>query len=301
MGKVDAPRSGTGKWTPRTGRPVGRVEVLREPATAAQLVRVFHRWGERPPELAAESLRQAVLLMEGVTLTPVVAGAGFAWVRLPDPTRERMPDEAEFAAITDAALRAAQVVRSALPPSRPLVVFGVDVYATCNRSDAERQVGQFAAVLPPDGGPPHLLPKRYPTTGEVSYLRLPKDADAPHPVCFTPHGPAAVLVCHDLNVYSPRGTATTTDKARAGWRAALRRRVKAVAPVLGLHLTHYVETTGSFRQAYSAWAADVGVPLVGVSGVPSTWRTSDVADLTASLLSGADEHPILDLCERPAE
>jgi hypothetical protein len=108
-----------------------------------------------------------------------------------------------------------------------------------------------------------LLPKRFPTPGEVAYLRVPEDADAPHPVCHTPHGRAAVLMCHDVNVYSPRGAATTTDKARAGRRTALRRRVKSLAPNWGLHLAHYVETPASFRQAYGTWAADVGVPSSG--------------------------------------
>jgi len=80
----------------------------------------------------------------------------------------------------------------------------------------------------------------------------------------------------------------------------MRNRVRSLRPALGLHLAHYVEKAGSFRQAYHLWASEVSVPLVGVSGLLSTVSLNDAAYLARSLLSGADGLPILDLLERGA-
>ncbi|HEY1190780.1 MAG TPA: hypothetical protein VGE74_24330 [Gemmata sp.] len=265
------------------------------------MVRLFHRWGERPVDVATESLCHALLLISGRRTEQVlVTGAGFVGARLPEPTSERFPNANELDAVTRTAQQVAEALRLSLPDERPLIVFGVDVYATCHRSDIERQVGQFAVVLPRDGAA-RLLPKRFPTPNEEAYLPVPDEAEAPDPSCDTPAGRAAVFVCHDVNVYSPRGAATTVYETRAGWRTALQNRVRALAPALGLHLAHYVETATSFRQAYNAWAGEFDAPLVGVSGLPADVSTADATGLAASLLINTDSSLVLDLIELPTE
>ncbi|MBA4189517.1 MAG: hypothetical protein C0467_16130 [Planctomycetaceae bacterium] len=293
MGQLDRSQA------PAANHPAHRLDVLTRPTAKPRVVRLFHRWGDRSCRIAAESLRQALLLVDGASTEQLlVAGAGFVCTGLPQPTDARYPNADEFVAVTENARGAAEAIQSSIPLTRPLVVFGVDVYAACYRSDIERQVGQFAVVLPPDG-PPILLPKRFPTPTEEAYLNVPDDqAD---PICDTPLGRTAILVCHDVNVYSPRGTATTVYETRATWRTALQDLIRKRTPAVGLHLAHYIETATSFRQAYNAWASDVGVPLVGVSGLPSDVTTDDATSLAASLLSGTDELPVLDLIERPTE
>src|SRR5262249_50924598 len=156
----------------------------------------------------------------------------------------------------------------------PVVVFGIDVLTTCMRSAAHRGAGQFAVVLKA-GDRPTLVAKRFPTPAEDAYLRVP--ARPAFPACGTPLGRAAAPAWHDVNVYSPRGTATTVDQGRAGRRAAFKDAVRVAAPAFGLHLAHCVETAASFRQAYARWNATVGVPLFGVSGLPANIAADDAA------------------------
>ena len=47
----------------------------------------------------------------------VVAGAGFAWAALPDPTQKRLPNEREFEAATVVAMKAAEEIRAARTPN----------------------------------------------------------------------------------------------------------------------------------------------------------------------------------------
>lgn len=295
MRQTEAASRAPGKPTPR-----GRMQILAPRGGAPRVYRLFHRWGERSVDVATAGLQEALKVLEGDSDGELlIAGAGFACVRLAQPTNERLPTEEEFEGVTDAARQVADAIRSGLPPHHPAVVFGIDVLATCRRSTTERGVGQFAVVLKP-GEAPALLAKRFPMPAEDAYLRV-LDEGPPNPTCETPLGRAVVLVCHDVNVYSPRGAATTVYESRADRRAALQGQVRVAAPAFGLHLAHYVETSAGFRQAYSVWGAEVGVPLFGVSGLPSDVSTEDAAGLAASLLGGADGWPVLDLLEQPTE
>jgi hypothetical protein len=301
MGQPNNWVADSGKRTPRRGRPGGSVEVLSCPDTAAQVCRLFHRWGERPVEVAARSLSQAINCLNETSESGLLtAGAGFLWVRMPEPLEARLPSPEEALAILVTASMAAGEVLSALPKVRPVVVFGIDVWATCNRSAEERQVGQFA-VLFQKGGPPMLSSKRFPTTGEVAYLPVENPPPTEAPVFDGPVGRVVVMVCHDVNAYSPRGKATTSDAARAGRRQAIRDQVRAADPACGLHLAHHLDKPGSFRQAYNVWASEVGVPLFGVSGLDAEVSSTDAVELARALLAGADGWPVLDLLEAPAD
>jgi hypothetical protein len=82
-----------------------------------------------------------------------------------------------------------------------------------------------------------------------------------------PSGLAAILVCHDINAFSPRGRATTPCQHREDWRDAIRRDVQPGPPALGLHLIHSIAGPMSFLQSYNSWSSVTGVPLIGVGSL----------------------------------
>src|SRR5262245_29656250 len=122
-------------------------QVLSKPEPQARLARLFHRWGVRPVETAANMLCAALREAGGCEL--LLAGAGFVATDLPSPTRQRYPNAEEFASITAVARQTADALRDALPHDRPTLCLGIDVRAACARSDAICHVGQFGVVLSP--------------------------------------------------------------------------------------------------------------------------------------------------------
>jgi hypothetical protein len=275
---------------------MGKPEVLSQPNQPFRIARLFHRGGSKAVSAGADLLCQAIsLLADGVAHPLLVAGAGLIGVSFPTPTRDRYPTPGEFSAMTDTARQAAEAVRASLPFPRPLIVFGLDVCVKCARSDNPQWSGQFAVILPGDGGPPRLLPKRFPTPAEWAYLRPPDNP--PEPVCETPQGRAVALVCHDVNVYHPRGEATTSLASRVRWRTVLRSQILEMKPAFGLHLAHHVATAATFRQPYRVWKREVGAPLIGVCGFPAGISMDKARALAASLLTDPESLPTLDLCE----
>jgi hypothetical protein len=278
-----------------------KVEVLSTPATAVDIVRLFHREGDKPPEDATDLLRQALAVNGAETAAVLLTGAGFVFVELPSFLAYRYPDAEEYAGVVRKAQQVADTLRQVLPTRRPLVVVGIDVYGWVQGVEMGSGVGQFAAVLPVDG-PTLLLPKRFPTVEEEKFLRIPDTDDHPQtPVVDTAHGGAAVLVCHDLNVYHPRSVAVTSREDRRGWRSAFTAQLSAARPAFGLHLAHYVASERSFLQGNSGWRKAVGVPLFGGAGLPADVTPDRARELAASLLSDADGWAVLDLLERPTE
>ena len=280
-----------------------RLDVLSRPKGSADIVRLFHRGDCKSGPVAAALLTEAIAQIADQPAPAVLlTGAGFTWAELPGGTARRYPTEEEDAEITTVAERAAEELRRSLPPSRPLIIAGIDVFAWPRGSEEGWAVGQFAAILPVDGGSVVLLTKRFPTGAEESYLRVPGPDDEPSsPFCDTARGRAAVLVCHDLNVYHPRSIAVTSRQDRCSWRESLTGQVEALRPTYGLHLAHYVESERSFLHGYGGWRSFVGVPLFGASGLPDDVSPDRARELAGSLLSGADGWGVLDLLERPAE
>lgn len=282
---------------------MNRLEILHQPIDTTDVVRLFHRGDCKTGPAATELLRQAVSLVAGRDLPAVLlTGAGFTWAELPGGIRKRFPNDQEFPAIAAAAQQAANDLRRALPLTRPLIVVGVDVFAWPHGSEEGWGVGQFAAILPPDDSPVCLLPKRFPTVREEAYLRVPsQDDQLPAPTYDTLRGRAAVLVCHDLNVYHPRSIAVTTRDARRGWREELAGHMETARPAFGLHLAHEVASERSFLHGYGGWRSTVGAPLFGAAGLLVDVSPDRARDLAASLLTGTNGWGVLDLLERPSE
>ena len=276
------------------------VIVVRRSEESPRIARLFHRWRQiTPPDRASAPLNEAISLLQPILPQAILlAGAGFVSLELPYPTQNRFPDEAEFAAIVKEARQAAQTVRDTLPGEHPTLCFGVDVLATCARSQKQRQLGQFAAILQPGQTDIHLIGKGFPTILEESYLRiLDRDNPIAAHIFGIPLGSVAILVCHDINVYSPRGERTTENQYRKDWRNKIQQEVADVHPVFAFHLAHYIETPRSFLQAYGAWAAKVAIPLIGVSGLDAGIDLERASELAAALLTPRD-WPTIDLWAR---
>jgi hypothetical protein len=248
---------------------------------------LFHTWRQvTPTETGSELLVEAIGLLPATLRVGVLtAGAGFITLEHQNRTRRRLPDGEEFRLIAEEARRASEAVRDALPGDCPTVCIGIDVLAMCRRPSAPQQVGQFAAVIGPGRSEILLVAKGFPTSGEERYLRVPGGDGLATRTFQTQVGTASALVCHDIIAYSPRGAATTAHPWRRAWRDDIQQDVVNANPVIGLHLAHYIETPGSFRQAYSAWATEVTVPLVGVSAVDRGTDLTTARELAAALLT----------------
>lgn len=281
------------------------LDVLRESDGPPNIVRLFLRWQDEPRSVAdcagllVRTIEQSGVIAEsGVILAP----AGFVSSWLDEPTRARYPDEDEATAIRAAAVAATANLSRLLPAVRPTLIFGVDVFACCNRSSGNRGVGQFAAVLPNTSAEAVLFPKRYPTPEEEAFLRVADPtSNPPAPVIDSPVGRVVVLVCHDISVYHPRGRATTSSDYRAGWQTLLCDQIADGTPALGVNLIHYVDSVRTFSQPYNVWTNEVGVPLFGVSQISSVVERNTAAELADSLTLNPQYWPVLDLCEPPLE
>jgi hypothetical protein len=233
----------------------GLLDVLRSPGRPPRLIRVFTRYRKHPhtPAQVVSLLRQAVVQAGRIDGPFIVLGpAGLCHTYLPTPTTNRFPTLDEFREITEAASELAKELNELMPPPRPVVVFGADVLGSYERSAGVRGVGQFGIVLQPDESGPSLFPKRFPTPAEGPFLRVPAAEVTSAPTFPTTFGWGALLVCHDLNVYNPRGSATTIYEERASWRKTFKEQIAKWGPTFGLHLTHWVESplvlpTGNLR------------------------------------------------------
>lgn len=94
----------------------------------------------------------------------------------------------------------------------------------------------------------HMTGKSFPTTGQASTLvRIP---DIGSHFVDTSFGKLLLLGCHDLNAFSPRGRANTTDPWRTSLRDAFYARAKAEWPTTAIQHPH---TTDSPRIWKPAW------------------------------------------------
>lgn len=262
----------------KTGSPaqsgeVGIVSLLSEAPSNVEFARLFHRH-RRPGHSVRDTMHLLNSALSMPRSTPTVklllTGAGRTCIEAA-PMAYKLASEEEVKEIEQQALLAAAAVRRELQlgPRSPWILLGIDVLAASTRAD-QRQVGQFAAVLRPDRDEITLLAKSFPTVDEVSYLRVTEGAEH---VLKTPYGDAAVFVCHDINVYSSRGEAMTTDGKRRGWRDEFKNEVDSIKPQIALFMAHGMWKVGSFRQAYAEFTREVGIPLIGARSALSFLTT----------------------------
>lgn len=103
-----------------------------------------------------------------------------------------------------------------------------------------------------------LTGKTYPTTAQQDDLI--REPDASSHVAEIGGERVAVLVCHDLAAWSPRGNAVAGG-ARAGAWQAMQAAVSAARPTLAVQLPHTVDKAGTWRAAWSRFAQLAGPHL----------------------------------------
>ena len=70
----------------------------------------------------------------------------------------------------------------------------------------------------------------------------------------------AVLVCHDLAAWSPRGNAVAKGTRKHAWQA-MQAAVESGRPTLAVQLPHTVSTAATWRPAWSRFTARSGGSL----------------------------------------
>ncbi len=163
------------------------------------------------------------------------------------------------------------------------LLLGVDVYPTSKPEPhaefaihcdlADRSVGVVTG-------------KSYPTGKQERQLIRDADIDG-HMMTIGGHQ-TAVLVCHDLAAWSPRGMAT-----RKGTRAkvgnAFAAAITAGRPTLALHLPHTLDTAKTWGQAWGRLRDSAGPQLAcqgsAIRDLTKGWGEPD-AHLDAGLLDG---------------
>ena len=97
--------------------------------------------------------------------------------------------------------------------------------------------------------------KTYPNTAQQNDL-IRDPATASHVIAIGDER-VAVLVCHDLAAWSPRGNAVAKRDRAETWQA-MQAAVKAPAPTLAVQLPHTVSTAGTWASAWSRFEARSG-------------------------------------------
>ena len=132
------------------------------------------------------------------------------------------------------------------------LVLGIDVWPT-ERSEPHAETAcvfdvATGIVLPVTG-------KSYPNTAQQNDLI--RNPDAGSHVIRLGKERVAVLVCHDLAAWSPRGNAVAKG-TRAGVWQAMQDSVKLEQPTLAVHLPHTVDTARTWSAAWTRFAGRSG-------------------------------------------
>jgi len=128
--------------------------------------------------------------------------------------------------------------------------------------------------------------KSYPNTGQQDVLI--RNPDATNHVVQIGDERVAILVCHDLAAWSPRGNAVAKG-ARADVWQAMRESVTAARPTLAVQLPHTVDNPRTWTAAWSAFGRDAGPGLKGGTTAIrhlNRWYDPVPGPVAASLLAG---------------
>jgi GIY-YIG catalytic domain len=215
----------------------------------------------------------------GILATP----AGFVEHHMDGPWRGRSGWETAQGAYAELAAVASSIAERVLTPALrriaagtvEYVVLGVDVWPTLAQEPHAEVACLYdigaAAVRPVTG-------KSYPTPAQQRDLIRNPDLES-H---LVPIGEerVAVLVCHDLAAWSPRGNATAMGTRAATWRA-MQAAVTAAGPTLAVHLPHTVAKRQTWQAAWSV------LERAGGSSLRGGWSAIRYLGLGYQPLSGA--------------
>jgi hypothetical protein len=136
------------------------------------------------------------------------------------------------------------------------LVLGIDVWPTPHREPH----AETAVHVDFSTGTSRLVTgKTYPTTAQQS--ELVRQPDPATHVTVIGDERVAVLVCHDLAAWSPRGNAVAAGDRANAWRA-MQSAVTAGRPTIAVQLPHTVDKAGTWRAAWSRFAALAGPQFV---------------------------------------
>ena len=131
------------------------------------------------------------------------------------------------------------------------VILGVDVWPSQHR----KAYGEVACLYSfANGKCVPVTGKSYPNTGQQNHLIRNPDVDH---VVQIDEDRVAVLVCHDLAAWNPRGNAVAKGVRATAWRA-MQDAVGDAQPTLAVHLAHTVSTADTWRNAWSRFADRAG-------------------------------------------
>lgn len=194
-------------------------------------------------------------------------------------------DAAEELVVGEPLVRAQGVVRH--------LVIGVDVSPT-SKNEPHAEVACLVdvgtgAVVPITG-------KSYPTIAQER--SLVRNLDVASHIVSIGDEQVAVLVCHDLSAWSPRGNAVAKHRRADTWKA-MQEAVRVGNPTLAVHLTHTAHNAATWQSAWARFEKLVGGQLrTGASAIrhlDQRWKPVE-GPLDGKLLAGTNRgRPALDV------
>ena len=134
-------------------------------------------------------------------------------------------------------------------------VLGIDVWPTEHR-EPHAEVACIYDVA--SGSVRPVTGKSYPTNSQQDDLI--RNADLPSHVIDVGDERLAVLVCHDLAAWSPRGNAVATETRAEIWRA-MQAAVAEANPTLAVQLPHTVDNARTWQTAWATFGRIAGPSL----------------------------------------
>ena len=227
----------------------------------------------------------------GIHLGILITPAGFVDDKLDGPWHAPTGWSTTQDAFATLAARATEVARSlantdivaaAAGVANHLIV-GIDVWPTARR---EPHAETAILVNLATGAARPLTGKTYPTTGQQDDLI--RNPDPATHVAEIGTERVAVLVCHDLAAWSPRGNAVAQGARAGAWRA-MQTAVSASRPTLAVQLPHTVDKTGTWHAAWLRFASlagpDFAVGTTAIRHLDQGYRPVD-RPVDAALLAG---------------
>lgn len=139
------------------------------------------------------------------------------------------------------------------------LIIGVDVWPTDDREPH----AEVACLYDVDAGSVSpVTGKSYPNTAQQGDLI--RNPDVASHLIEIDGRTIAVLVCHDLAAWSPRGNAVAKGVRATTWRG-MQDAVAAKRPTLAIQLPHTVDTAATWRGAWSRFAERSGGRLTSAT------------------------------------
>jgi hypothetical protein len=206
----------------------------------------------------------AALRKRGLVVGILVTPAGFLeykdrgkWIG----TKGWLTDQSDFNRL---AAIAADLVRDLVTPEARLLmlgaidhlIIGVDVWPT-EQSEPHAEVACLYNVA--DDAVAPITGKSYPNMQQENGLI--RNPDIASHIAQIGDERVAVLVCHDLAAWSPRGNAVAKRSRAEAW-AAMQAAVTTGRPTVAVQLPHTVSTPATWRSAWARFAGRSGGSLV---------------------------------------